>query len=155
MKTNSDGMIIGGVCDTKHHDRVLREKGANMYLTKLIESGCLQSYNGWQSITKLPRESKKQIYGIGALYGTNVEIGYRRFKTDVIENLFESKKHFRSKWLKRWLEDICSFEFGAKMKNPLAILDALAGDKEACQFGYAPPHQDALYKKRMARGDFN
>lgn len=156
MKVNSDGMIIGGVCDKKHHGRASREKGAKLYLQLLIDKECISKNKGWLRIAELPTIPKKEIYRIGSQYGIDVEIGYRRFKTDVVTTLHEQNKAFRKRWLEKWAEDICSFEFGVggHTDNPLAILEALSGNKEACSFGYAKPHQDALYQKRKARGEF-
>jgi len=156
MEINSDGMIVGGVCDITHHQRASRETGAKLYLRLLTDKEYISENKGWLRITKLPKITEKEICKIGSQYGANVEIGYRRFKRDIVETLHEQNRSFRKRWLEKWAEDICSFEFGVggDTDNPLAILEALSGNKEACCFGYAEPHQDALYKKRKVRGDF-
>ena len=156
IKINSDGMIVGGVCDMAHHQRASREIGARLYLELLRDKGCISENKGWLRIIKLPKIIQREIYKIGSQYGANVEIGYRRFKTDIVETLHEQNRSFRKRWLEKWAEDICSFEFGVggDTDNPLAILGAFSGNKKACCFGYAEPPQDDLYKKRKARGDF-
>lgn len=154
---NEDGMIVGGLCDQAHQRRALREKGAEMYLEELKSRGYLDSRYGWLRITQLPEISEKEIMELGSKFGTDVKIGYIRFKKDIAENLFYEGRAFRMTQLKTWLEDIAALEFAAVPRdpnNPLAILDLLNGDKEAVSFGYASPHEDALYRKRKARGDF-
>ncbi len=96
----------------------------------------------------MPEIKEEEIYHIGAVHGVHVEVGYRRFRRDVIKRLLQQNKSFRKGWMEKWLEGISSFEFGAKMDNPLSILEG------KCKFGYAPPHRDYLYKERKARGDF-
>lgn len=153
-----EGYIKGGNLDETHHARSAREDGAKKYLEILNKRECVKANKGWCRIIELPRISKGEIYQGGGTYAGHVIIGFRRFQSDVIETLFQEKKPFRMKLLKKWLENICSFELGVRLKDPsndLAILYALGGDKEVCQFGYAPPEHDALYKKRKARGDFN
>ncbi len=155
VKINMDEIIKGGICDKRHQSRVARERGAQLFLNELIERKCIESNNGWLKIVKLSRIPEKGIYAIGAAYGGDGEIGYRRFRRDVVEQLYHKKQIFRMKWLKKWMEGICSFEFGAKANNPFKFLSDLSILKGECEFGYAPPHQDALYKKRKERGEFS
>jgi len=119
--------------------------------------GCLKGRNGWYSVDKMPSISERKVYNIGNMYGGDVEIGYRRFQDDIVQQLFNAKKRFRIGWIEKWLDDICSFEFGVSVEDPsndLAILDALGGNEKACQFGYASPINFILYEKRKVMGDF-
>ncbi len=149
VRINMHGIIKGGVCDKRHHSRAARERGARLFLNELIKRKCIESNNGWLKIVKLPIIPKRKISAIGAAYGGDSEVGYRRFRSDVVEQLYHKKHIFRMNWLEKWLEGICSFEFAAKADNPLSILEG------KCEFGYAPPHQDALYKKRKELGEFS
>lgn len=148
------GIRKGGVCDRIHHARAARERGARMYLDELREQGCLRSDKGWFRIVRLPRMPRKKTFSIGVIHGSDVEAGYRRFAQDVIERLYKEGRVFRMAWLEKWAEDISSFEFGFRMRNPLSILDALGGDTDAVEVGYTPPHQDEIYQQRKREGEF-
>ena len=134
MKITKYGTIEGGVCDNKHQDRALREKGAKLYLMELEKRQSLKSTNGWLRIAKLLSISEKEIMHFGVTLGANAEIGYRRFRSSVIEPFYEQKKSFRREQLEKWLEDICSFE-----SNGLS---------------YSIPIQDSIYKQKKEAGEF-
>jgi len=148
VKITQDGIIKGGNCDRAHRMRAAREEGAGIYLSELMKRNCIVSKNGWCKIIKLAITPERKIYEIG---NGDREIGYRRFRSDVIGILVQTKKSFRMAWLEKWLEDICSFEFGIEGETPLSIITP--GEK--LKVGYAPPWRDDIYKKRKQRGEFN
>jgi len=146
VKITQDGIIQGGNCDRAHRARAAREMGAKMYLNELLAKKRVLWNHGWCKIIKLAITPERKIYEIGG----DREIGYRRFRSDVIGVLVQTKQSFRMAWLEKWLEDICSFEFGVESETPLSIITP--GEK--FRVGYAPPWRDDIYKKRKQRGEF-
>jgi len=153
------GIIKGGVCEKIFKQRSKRETGADRAWQWLLDNKCIRFCNGWYQIIKLPPKILDLKYVISQTHDGDIEIGWRRFISDVAEQLFDSKRKFRLKWMRRWVEDIASFEFGigttdGSVPNPhdLEIIDMLEGKSKHC-FGYASSHQDEIYKKWIKQGD--
>ena len=126
------GIIKGGLCEGLFKMRKQREDGCQLAWDAAIEEGCVSINKGWFKVNKLPKYRKYGEYG-----SANHEIGFYRMINDVLSTLIKTKQKFRHKWLKKWILDIASFEFGVQMSDPFTITAT----------GYAEPHLNATYKK--------
>ncbi len=145
MKITKYGTIKGGMCDKAHEARATRHRGAQHLLNKMVNEKCFVSKGGWYRVVKSVDTSWRKV----AKWGNGpFQIGVFRFQQDVIDQLLETQKPFRWKWIERWAADISSFEFGAKMDSPLSIINP----DEKCEFGYAKPHRDSIYQAKKQDG---
>lgn len=152
MKLNSLGMIKGGVCEKLFQRRTLREQGSRIAWEWLNKNKCIRVKNGWYKITKLPQKAFALRYVINQCHNGDIEIGWRRFMTDVADQLYKQHRRFRLRWMQKWIEDIASFELGARSEKGEALTAAhsLGGGPSKVIFGYARAHQPQLYKKYKA-----
>lgn len=150
IKITKLGIIKGGVCERAFKERRQREQGARLHWDWLLSHNCVKVKNGWYRIIKECNKSWRwAAKNIGRLYGADTEIGWLRFKQDIVPQLFKNKRSFRLKWMEKWIYDIASFELGmcSKDSEPLTEAHALGAGESRTIIGYAPPHQPELYKK--------
>lgn len=152
MEMNSLGMIKGGVCEEIFKRRGRRESGARLAWDWLVKYKCVGVKNGWYKIIRLPRSVSSLRFVINKCHNGDKEIGWRRFISDVIKQLFDDHRKFRLAWMQRWIEDIASFEFGGGTVGgePLKPAHVFGCGESRAVYGYTRPHQPHLYKKYRA-----
>ncbi|KKN09291.1 hypothetical protein LCGC14_1048170 [marine sediment metagenome] len=149
ISINKYGMIEGGGGERIHNQRQARERGAIKCLEKLKERKCfIQKDDKWKLVKPLSHYYSWQR--ISKFLSGDEEIGWHRFKQDIIPAMIKSKKYWTWKQMIKSAKDIASFELGAQMDSPLSLITP--GEK--CTFGYAPPHHDATYQQKVKDGYF-
>lgn len=135
------GYIIGGECDKLHTARKIRTDSGKKCLRYLIEHKHIINISpGWYRLKKIPdlggwRKLEKLAGGETAADN----IAWYRILQDLLPLLKKRNKAFRLKWLHKCNYDLQSFELGVDAPTPFPPY----------KFGLAPPHQDAMYKKRF------
>ncbi len=146
VRNRGIGYIEGGVCDKIHHRRAARERGMWAYFEAALEKDAIVSCHGWHRLVRPLKVGWRKLAKSG-LSGDE-QIGWLRFQQILIPAIGRRGKAFRRHVMKRWIDGVAALEFGVEMDNPLSILGL-----GKCEFGYAPPHQDVLYKARKADGE--
>lgn len=129
------GIIKGGNCEKWFKRRSERERGVRMAIDYLLNHDCIEIIKGMCKIISIPKKFWSMKWVIKHCSSCDVEIGWRRFISDIARPLLESQKKFKLSTLKRWGADKASLEF--------AFTQTFKNKK----FCYSHPHCDEIYKK--------
>lgn len=135
MKITKYGFIKGGSCEKRLKNRYSRSVGSWAAWNAIKDNTKFISSNqGWYQIIRMPPPKDSSTFPGGIF-----EIGWLRMMQDVFSNLFESKKKFRLKEMKNWIEGIASMEFGVSASDPFTITGTMMLPPK--------PDDDAIYEK--------
>ncbi len=132
------GIIKGGNCERWFKARSKREYGVRLAIDWLLNHNCITISKGWCKIVKLPLKLlalRWVIDNVCHLYGGDVEIGWRRFISEIARPLYKKGEKFRLTHLKKWGADKAALEF------------AVTSTFKHHKLCYAKPHRDEIYKK--------
>jgi len=151
MKTRPCGVIKNGNCEREFRERYGREKGVALCWQWLQDNKCVKIKKGWYKIVKMPKKILDFDWVIENVYhnvGGNGEIGWRRFLTDVVGQLYKDKRSFRYKHMELWMHDIASFQlgFGCSPDDYPINEGNIIKPNHPMSVGYAPAMNPHLYK---------
>ncbi len=129
------GIIKGGNCEKWFKSRSQRELGVKMAINYLLNHNCIDIHNGMCKIVKVPPRLYSMRWVIQHCGACDIEIGWRRFISEIARPLQEDGKSFRLSTLKKWGVDKAALEF--------AITSTFKNHK----MSYSKPHADEIYKK--------
>lgn len=135
LKITKLGIIKGGNCEKWFKSRSLRERGVRMAIDYLLNHNCIEIIKGMCKIVRIPKQFSIMNWVIKHCSSCDIEIGWRRFVTEIARPLFETQEKFRLSTLKRWGADKASLEF------------ALTSTFKHHKMCYSKPHRDEIYKK--------
>jgi len=129
------GIIKGGNCEKWFKARSNREVGVRMAIDWLLNHNCININKGMCKIVKVPTKLHSLKWVINFCNSSDIEIGWRRFISEIAIPLYKKGKEFKLTQLKKWGADKAALEFAlmASIKNYEMI--------------YSVPHRDELYKK--------
>lgn len=139
LKITKLGIIKGGNCEKWFKARSNRERGVRMAIDWLLNHNCIEISKGWCKIVKVPVRLYSR-WVIKHCSSCDVEIGWRRFISEIARPLCKKGESFRLTKLKRWGADKAALEFAftATVRNR--------------EMSYNKPHYDGIYKRWRKSG---
>ena len=128
------GIIKGGNCEKWFKSRSQREIGVRMAIDWLLNHNCIDIHKGWCRIVKIPAKLYSR-WVIKHCSSCDIEIGWRRFISEIAKPLFEEGKKFKLTQLKKWGANKAALEF------------AVTSTIRSREMSYNKPHYDSIYKK--------
>ena len=135
MQITKLGIIKGGNCEKWFKRRSARELGVRNAIDYLLNHNCIEIQNSWCKIVKIPPRFFKMRWVIQHCSSCDVEIGWRRFVSDIAVPLEKSGTKFRLSTLKRWGANKAALEF------------ALMTTFKKHKISYSKPHADSIYQE--------
>ncbi len=129
------GIIKGGNCEKWFKRRSLREQGVRMAIDYLLNHNCIEIQKGLCQIVKIPPRFFKMRWVIQHCSSCDIEIGWRRFVSEIAVPLQESGRKVRLSTFKKWGADKAALEF------------ALTSTFSNRKMSYSKPHADEIYQK--------
>ena len=129
------GIIKGGNCEKWFKARSQREAGVRMAIDWLLNHNCIDIHKGLCKIVKIPTKLYSLKWVIRLCKSGDIEIGWRRFISEIARPLAKEGKRFRLAQLKKWGANKAALEFAftASVRNR--------------KMSYSKPHRDEIYKK--------
>lgn len=135
LKITKLGIIKGGNCEKWFKSRSNRECGVRMAIDWLLNHNCIEIRKGWCKIIKVPTKLYSLRWVIKFCHSVDIEIGWRRFISEIARPLCEKGEKFRLTQLKKWDADKAALQF------------ALTSTFKHHKMCYSKPHRDEIYKK--------
>lgn len=135
LKITKLGIIKGGNCEKWFKARSNRERGVRMAIDYLLNHNCIEIIKSMCKIVKVPKQFSSMNWVIKHCSSCDIEIGWRRFVSEIARPLLESGEKFKLSTLKRWGADKAALEFAftATIRNR--------------GMSYSKPHYGGIYKK--------
>ncbi len=134
------GIIRGGNCEKWFKNRSQRELGVRMAIDYLLNHNCIDIHDGMCKIVKVPPRLCSLRWVIKHCGACDIEIGWRRFISEIAIPLRREGKSFRLTQLKKWGADKAALQF------------ALTRSIKKHKMSYSKPHLDEIYKKWAKTG---